>query len=75
MLVADAGPGSDVLEGAARMADELDGGGGGRDRLDGRGNADSLTDGDTTGAADADVLDGGAGPTPTSSATRGAPRP
>ena len=60
-LIADAGHGSDVLEGAARMADELDGGGGGRDRLAGRGNADALRDGDTPGAVDADVLDGGAG--------------
>ena len=61
LLRADGGIGSDMLEGALRRGDVLDGGGGGADRLAGRGNNDTLTDGDATGAADADVLDAGTG--------------
>jgi hypothetical protein len=56
-LVADGGPGDDMLIGGDRF-DRLNGGGG-RDTLLGMGQTDFLDDGDTTGAADADVLDGG----------------
>jgi hypothetical protein len=58
-LLGEGGTGSDVLRGSATMGDDLDGGGGGRDRLYGGGNSDTLTDGDTTGDVDSDVLDGG----------------
>jgi hypothetical protein len=58
LMRANGGPGSDVLTGSDTGGDQLDGGGG-RDRLSGRGNGDTLTDGDTPGAVDADVLDGG----------------
>ena len=51
-LVADGGPGNDVLEGG-RGYDRLNGGGG-RDRLRG----EVLRDGDRTGASDRDVLEG-----------------
>ena len=56
-LVADGGPGDDSLSFRSLVAGTLDGGGG-RDRLFGGSNDDTLIDGDTTGAADADVLDG-----------------
>ena len=58
ILRVDAGPGDDLVEGALLKADVIDGGGG-ADRLFGRGNNDTLADGDTPGAVDADVLDGG----------------
>jgi Ca2+-binding RTX toxin-like protein len=57
------GPGSDMLTAGPRT-DLLDGGGGGRDVLHGGNSYDVLTDGDTSAAADDDVLDGGANPTP-----------
>jgi hypothetical protein len=58
LRVADGGPGDDELLGSLDKGDVLDGGGG-HDTLRGRGNSDTLADGDTSGAADADVLDGG----------------
>lgn len=60
-LIADGGSGDDVLRGSDTIGDQLDGGGGGHDRLYGGDNSDTLTDGDTSGAADDDVLDGGRG--------------
>lgn len=57
-LAADGGPGTDLLVGSA-SGDDLNGGGGAGDKLIGNGNNDNLTDGDTTGAADADEIDGG----------------
>lgn len=59
-LVANGGPGDDELIGGER-ADSLHGGGGGLDRLLGAAGEDALTDGDTSGSADADVLVGGPG--------------
>ncbi|MEJ7715671.1 MAG: calcium-binding protein [Thermoleophilaceae bacterium] len=55
------GPGSDQLNGSART-DFLDGGGGGRDVLRGGESPDFLTDGDSSSAPDADLLDGGSNP-------------
>jgi hemolysin type calcium-binding protein len=55
----DAGPGDDRVTGAAG-ADSLSGGGG-HDVLRGRGGFDELDDGDTSGTANRDVLDGGRG--------------
>ena len=59
-LIADGGPGDDDLFGGDNF-DVLDGGGGGHDRLFGANNRDSLTDGDTPGDVDDDVLVGGPG--------------
>ena len=56
-LSGNGGPGDDRLESSSIVAGSLDGGGG-RDTLLGGTNRDTLTDGDTSGAADADVLDG-----------------
>ncbi|MDQ4048722.1 MAG: hypothetical protein M3131_04970 [Actinomycetota bacterium] len=52
------GPGNDTLIGGTEP-DSLDGGGGGRDVLHGGDSFDTLADGDMSGGADADVLDGG----------------
>jgi hypothetical protein len=68
-IVADGGPGDDMLVGSTIIADELDGGGG-RDRLFGHGNDDTLTDGDSSRAANADRLDGGEGSDEVSYASR-----
>jgi hypothetical protein len=57
--VVKGGPGNDVLNGGP-YSDNLDGGGG-IDTLHGGDGQDFLTDGDVTGAADGDVIDGGAG--------------
>jgi hypothetical protein len=71
-LVADGGPGDDVLVGG-HLFNRLNGGGG-HDTLIGGPASDFLSDDDTTGAADADVLDGGgAEDTVLSYATRTAP--
>jgi hypothetical protein len=56
-LDAHGGPGDDLLEVDANVGSSLDGGGG-RDHLVGGANSDTLTDGDTSGAANGDVLDG-----------------
>ena len=56
-LVVDGGPGDDSLRGTSGIAGTLSGGGG-RDTLVGGSNSDMLIDGDSTGAADADILDG-----------------
>jgi hypothetical protein len=56
-LIANGGPGDDELIGG-NAGDSLDGGGG-TDRLLGAAGADTLTDGDTSGHANADVLVGG----------------
>jgi Ca2+-binding RTX toxin-like protein len=53
------GPGDDVVRGGG--ADDFINGGGGIDQLFGDGADDQIDDGDTTGAANADVIDGGAG--------------
>src|SRR3954471_4266266 len=55
------GPGSDQITGSDRT-DFLDGGGGGRDVIHGGEQPDFITDGDSSSAPDADVLDGGANP-------------
>jgi hypothetical protein len=70
-LVADGGPGDDMLVGGDRF-DRLNGGGG-HDTLLGGAQTDFLSDDDTTGAADADVLDGGRDTDIISYATRTAP--
>jgi Ca2+-binding RTX toxin-like protein len=57
-MVANGGPGGDVLTGTVGD-DQLDGGGGGHDELRGGDGADTLSDGDASGAGDSDVLDGG----------------
>jgi hypothetical protein len=56
-LTADGGPGDDRLESSSPVAGTLNGGGG-HDTLLGGTNQDTLIDGDTSGAADSDVLDG-----------------
>src|SRR3954454_21342620 len=56
-LTADGGPGNDLLQSSSIVAGDLNGGGG-RDTLLGGRNMDTLSDGDTSGAADSDVLDG-----------------
>jgi hypothetical protein len=56
-LTAHGGPGNDVLQSSSIVAGDLNGGGG-RDTLLGGRNMDTLSDGDTSGAADSDVLDG-----------------
>ena len=59
-LVADGGPGDDTLVAPTRDSREaLLNGGGGRDTLRGGRGADTLTDGDKSGEADADIIDGG----------------
>jgi Ca2+-binding RTX toxin-like protein len=55
------GRGSDRIIGSDRT-DFLDGGGGGRDEIHGGDQPDFITDGDSSSAPDADVLDGGANP-------------
>lgn len=55
----DAGPGADTVDGGPGF-DSINGGGG-LDTLRGGGRGDSLEDGDTSGMADADVIDGGEG--------------
>lgn len=59
-LSAYGGPGDDRLESSSIAAGILDGGGG-RDTLLGGSNEDTLIDGDASGSADTDVLDGRAG--------------
>lgn len=54
-----AGPGNDTVTSGA-TDDYLDGGGG-RDRLSAGGGDDGISDGDLTGAADGDAVDGGEG--------------
>lgn len=71
-LSAYGGPGNDRLESSSIVAGVLDGGGG-RDTLLGGSNQDTLTDGDVSGAADADVLDGRAGGARVSYEARSAP--
>ena len=71
-LSADGGPGDDRLESSSVVAGELDGGGG-RDTLLGGSNEDTLIDGDVSGAADSDVLDGREGGGVVSYAGRTAP--
>lgn len=56
-LSADGGPGDDRLESSGPVAGTLNGGGG-HDTLLGGTNLDTLIDGDTSGAADSDVMDG-----------------
>jgi hypothetical protein len=58
--VVKGGPGNDTLNGGP-YSDNLNGGGG-IDTLHGGDGQDYLVDGDVTGAADGDVLDGGPGP-------------
>ncbi len=58
-VLASGGRGDDVLEGPSSR-NSFDGGGG-RDRLIGGEYDDELTDGDRSGAGDADYLDGGGG--------------
>jgi Ca2+-binding RTX toxin-like protein len=70
-VVADGGPGDDLLDGGAGP-DRLDGGGG-TDTLLGGALSDVLTDGDADGAPNADVLDGGAGHDRVSYARRSGP--
>src|SRR3954469_6858299 len=53
------GSGDDHIEGGG--GDDVIDGGGGRDELRGRGGDDFISDGDSTGSADADLLDGGGG--------------
>lgn len=71
-LTADGGPGNDLLQSSSIVAGDLDGGGG-RDTLLGGRNTDTLSDGDTSGAADSDVLDGREGGAVLSYARRTAP--
>ena len=71
-LSADGGPGDDWLESSSVVAGELNGGGG-RDTLLGGRNEDTLVDGDTSGAADSDILDGREGGAVLSYAGRAAP--
>jgi Ca2+-binding RTX toxin-like protein len=59
-LRADGGAGDDMLAVDAGIASELDRGGG-RDHLVGGSNGDTLIDGDTSGAADSDTLEGRGG--------------
>jgi hypothetical protein len=56
-LSADGGAGDDRLESSGPVAGTLNGGGG-HDTLLGGTNLDTLIDGDTSGAADSDVMDG-----------------
>jgi hypothetical protein len=71
-LSADGGPGNDTLQSSSLAAGTLDGGGG-RDTLLGGTNRDTLIDGDTSGAADSDVLDGREGGAIVSYASRTKP--
>jgi hypothetical protein len=71
-LSADGGPGDDSLRFTSNVAGTLNGGGG-RDTLVGGRNNDTFIDGDSTGAADADVLDGRGGGDSVSYVTRTAP--
>ena len=71
-LSADGGPGDDRLEVASDVRGVLDGGGG-RDTLLGGANSDVLIDGDASGAADADILDGREGGAEVSYAARTEP--
>lgn len=71
-LSADGGPGNDSLRFTSIVAGTLNGGGG-RDTLVGGSNSDTLIDGDSTGAADADVLDGRGDADTVSYAARTAP--
>lgn len=64
----DAGPGNDTLDGG-ELTDVFIGGGG-TDTLRGHGGNDWLSDGDTSGSADRDTLDGGEGVDSVSYATR-----
>jgi hypothetical protein len=71
-LSADGGPGDDRLESSGPVAGTLNGGGG-HDTLLGGTNQDTLIDGDTSGAADSDVMDGRDGGAIVSYASRTAP--
>ena len=71
-LSGNGGPGNDVLQSTSHAAGVLNGGGG-RDTLLGGANADTLIDGDLSGAADADFLDGREGSASVSYAGRTAP--
>jgi hypothetical protein len=71
-LGAEGGPGNDVLDARTGVSATLNGGGG-HDALLGGSNSDTLIDGDLTGAADADVLDGRGGGDGVSYAARTAP--
>jgi RTX calcium-binding nonapeptide repeat (4 copies) len=71
-LSADGGPGDDRIESSGPVAGTLNGGGG-RDVLLGGPNHDTLIDGDTSGEADSDILDGRAGGATVSYAGRSAP--
>jgi hypothetical protein len=71
-LSANGGPGDDSLSVESIVAATLNGGAG-HDTLLGGSNGDTLIDGDATGAADADLLDGRGSEDMVSYATRGAP--
>jgi hypothetical protein len=71
-LSANGGRGDDLLESSSIAAGILNGGGG-RDTLLGGTNQDTLIDGDASGAADSDVLDGREGGAIVSYASRTAP--
>jgi Ca2+-binding RTX toxin-like protein len=71
VLLANGGPGDDVLHPTGSSNHQLDGGGG-RDSLFGGESTDVLTDGDGSGASDPDHLDGGPGDDTVSYAHRSA---
>jgi RTX calcium-binding nonapeptide repeat (4 copies) len=71
-LSGSGGPGDDRLDARGTVVSAVLSGGGGHDTILGGTNDDTLTDGDTSGAADSDVIDGGPGRDRVSYASRSA---